>query len=143
MSVMPVSDIDLFSDDVLRDPWLAYAELRAMGPAIWMSHSGFVAVPRYEDVRQLLRDDKTFISGLGVGLYDKTKAWARSVLIEAPDVPGRRTRQVFGQLLAWMPDVPNGPALLFNTFSRPELALSSTKPWALRIAWTSAFAFTM
>ena len=68
MSTMPVSDIDLFADDVLRDPWPAYAELRAMGPAVWMSHSGFVAIPRYDEVRSLLRDDKTFISGQGVGL---------------------------------------------------------------------------
>jgi cytochrome P450 len=67
---VPTSDVDLFSDANLGDPYETYAVLRAQGAVVWMSRHDIWALPRYEDVRRALEDHDTFISGKGVGLSE-------------------------------------------------------------------------
>ena len=61
----PESDIDLFRPDALLDPYPLYEELRAIGPAVWLSRLGVFAIPRYEEVRAVGHDADTF-SSLGL-----------------------------------------------------------------------------
>lgn len=56
VSTPPESDIDLFCDEVLDDPYPAYRELRHLGPAIWMRPLEMFAVSRFADVREALRN---------------------------------------------------------------------------------------
>jgi len=63
----PSLEIDIFSDENIADPYPVYAELRALGPAVWLPAGGFYAVSRYADVRALLHDWQTFSSAQGVG----------------------------------------------------------------------------
>ncbi|WP_159501508.1 cytochrome P450 [Microbacterium sp. 18062] len=58
---------DLFSDEVVSDPHPHYAALRDLGSAVWLPATGVFAVARYDDVRAVLGDAETFISGEGVG----------------------------------------------------------------------------
>ena len=67
---VPVFDLDLFCDEVLRDPYDVYAQLRAAGPIVYLSRHDCYAFPRYAEVRMALEDHETFISGKGVGLSD-------------------------------------------------------------------------
>jgi cytochrome P450 len=60
--------VDLFSDEVLDDPWPAYAALRDAGPAVFLERHGVWAVPRYADVFSALRDHETFSSAPNPGL---------------------------------------------------------------------------
>ena len=62
----PHDGIDLYDDDVIRDPWPHYSRLRAKGPVVWMSALGNYALTQYEGVRRALRDPDTYISRQGV-----------------------------------------------------------------------------
>lgn len=59
----PVSDVDIFADDVLTDPYPAYAELREAGAAVYLERYDCWALPRYEHVRAALRDHEVLLSG--------------------------------------------------------------------------------
>ena len=67
---IPTSDLDLYSDDVLTDPYEQYRRLREAGPAVWLERHNAWAVTRYDAVRAVLRDWKTFSSASGVALND-------------------------------------------------------------------------
>ena len=63
-----VSPVDLFSEEVLRDPYPTYAQLRALGPAVWLSHEDVWALPRYAPVWEVQRHPEFFSSVGGPGL---------------------------------------------------------------------------
>jgi cytochrome P450 len=63
----PVSDVDIFADDVLTDPYPAYAVLREAGAAVYLERYDCWALPRYEHVRASLRDHARFSSVDSVG----------------------------------------------------------------------------
>jgi cytochrome P450 len=67
---LPQSDVDLFADDVLDDPYEHYRALRDLGPVVWLSTHDLYAVTRHRDVRAVLDDAATFRSGEGVGFND-------------------------------------------------------------------------
>ncbi|WP_240495966.1 MULTISPECIES: hypothetical protein [Xanthomonas] len=62
------SDIDLFTDDALHDPYPLYAELRNLGPAAYLRTYDLYYLGRYEQVRKALMDWQTFSSAQGAGL---------------------------------------------------------------------------
>jgi hypothetical protein len=45
-SPAPVFDGDLFTDDVLADPYASYATLRELGPVLWLADHDTFARPR-------------------------------------------------------------------------------------------------
>jgi len=64
----PISDIDPFSRDYLREPYPFHAQLRDAGPVVWLSKWDSWAVARFAEVAAVLRDPKTFCSSAGVGV---------------------------------------------------------------------------
>ena len=64
---VPTSDIDLFSDEVLHDPYSSYARLRDAGPAVRLTAYDAWVLPRHEHVRAALADHERFSSAQGVG----------------------------------------------------------------------------
>ncbi|MEV7043880.1 cytochrome P450 [Amycolatopsis sp. NPDC051061] len=66
---IPHSDIDLFSDEALRDPYPAYRALRDQGAAVRLDALEAWALPRYESARRALGDWETF-SASGVVLNE-------------------------------------------------------------------------
>lgn len=64
----PVSDIDIYTDANILDPYDAYQQLRDAGPIVWMERHQAWVVARYEQVREVLREAATFSSLGGVGL---------------------------------------------------------------------------
>lgn len=67
---IPTSDLDLYSDDVLTEPYEHYRRLRDAGPAVWLERHNAWVVVRYDSVRTVLRNWTTFSSASGVALND-------------------------------------------------------------------------
>ncbi|HLU72402.1 MAG TPA: cytochrome P450 [Nonomuraea sp.] len=63
----PVSDIDLFDDQVLVDPYPAYAALRDLGGVVRLPANDVYALTRYEVIRGALGDWETFSSEGAIG----------------------------------------------------------------------------
>jgi cytochrome P450 len=84
-SSTPVSDIDLYSDEVLADPYPAFRVIRDTGPAVQLTAYPVWVIARYADVRAALRDWRTFTSAEGVAMTDEMNAHMRgSVLASDP-----------------------------------------------------------
>ena len=90
MTTTPVSiesDIDLFTDDALHDPYPLYKELRDRGPATYLSRHGVWFLSRYEQVRAELTDWETYSSASGPGLNPIiNEAWAHAVISVDPPI---------------------------------------------------------
>jgi cytochrome P450 len=65
----PHSDVDLFSDETLTDPYPAYRALRDQGGAVHLDRLGVWALPRYAEIRPASHDWSTYSSS-GVALND-------------------------------------------------------------------------
>lgn len=59
---------NLYSTRAILDPYPHYTRLRELGPAVWLTKHRVYALPRFAECKAVLRDDKTFISGEGVGM---------------------------------------------------------------------------
>jgi len=96
---MPSSAVDLFTDELLTDPYAAYAVLRDQGPVVHLTHHDLYAVPRYAEARQVLDDPVTFCSGQGVGLNDLINAMGRGTTLMSDGEAHERQREVIGRPL--------------------------------------------
>ncbi len=67
-SDVPAYHPDLYSVAAIRDPYPHYAAMRALGPVVWLPKQKLYALPRYAEVKAVLRDNDTFRSGGGVAL---------------------------------------------------------------------------
>jgi cytochrome P450 len=78
---IPEFSEDIFTDDSIRNPYEQYRRIRDLGPVVRYAPSDCYVVGRYDDVRRVLRDAKTFISGKGVAVSDEgNQALATGVL---------------------------------------------------------------
>jgi cytochrome P450 len=64
MSRIPVatSELDLFADEVLLDPYPHYAQLRELGAVVHLPTNGVYVLTRYDAIRDALADWETFSS---------------------------------------------------------------------------------
>ena len=83
----PSSAVDLWSDAVLADPYPVFAELREMGPVVWMERHGIAALPRFEQVSAALADWRRFSSAQGVGVDEEVNGTMAGVSIITSDPP--------------------------------------------------------
>jgi cytochrome P450 len=70
LAEIPSYPHDLFTDEVLADPYEHYRSLRELGPVVWLDAHQMYAIPRYSEAKAALADASTFCSGKGVGLND-------------------------------------------------------------------------
>ena len=66
----PACGIDLWSDEVLLEPWAHYRSIRDLGPAVLLERYGVYAIGRYDGVREVTRDWEAFTSAEGVAFND-------------------------------------------------------------------------
>lgn len=62
----PVSDIDFYSDESIRDPYPVYEHLRALGPVVYLSRHDLYALPGYKEVSEVLRQPHRYSNARGV-----------------------------------------------------------------------------
>lgn len=97
------SDLDPFSPEFRADPFSCYAQLRALGPVVWLERYRTWVVARYEQVHQVLTDWRRFSNAGGGGLknYFEEKPWRQPSLILEVDPPDHdRTRKVLMRALS-------------------------------------------
>ncbi|PXX71719.1 cytochrome P450 [Nocardia tenerifensis] len=70
-TTIPVTDIDPYSDESIRDPYPDYRRLRTLGPVVRLDGYGVFAVARYREVKLALRNHRTFSSAAGVGITEE------------------------------------------------------------------------
>ena len=89
-----VFDGDLFTDQVLRDPYGTYTALRDLGPVVWLAAHDVYAVTRYSEARTVLASPDVFCSGEGVALNDvcNERFAGRNLIATDGDVHGHLRR---------------------------------------------------
>lgn len=97
---MPVSDIDLFTDDALRDPYGLYSTLRQMGPVVHLPQHDVYAITQYAALREVSLDWEVFSSARGVGLNEVFNKASEGVLICSDPPEHRVMREVLQRPLA-------------------------------------------
>lgn len=80
----PISEIDLYSDEVLRDPYDCYRELRDAGPVVYVQANDVWAVPRFDGLREVLRDWERFTSATITLNDESNQAFTGTVLASDP-----------------------------------------------------------
>ncbi|MFD9667299.1 hypothetical protein ACFWAY_37805 [Rhodococcus sp. NPDC059968] len=99
-SLVPHSDIDLFTDEVLANPYELYRELREIAPLVYLPKYEMYVLTRYEQVRAALDDWQTFSSAKGVGLNPSINGAMAGTIINS-DPPGHtQLRNVLKERLA-------------------------------------------
>ncbi|MFG1944236.1 cytochrome P450 [Nonomuraea sp. NPDC048826] len=89
-SAAPVSDLDLFDDAVLVDPYPAYTALRALGGVVRLPANDVYALTRYDVIRRALGDWETFSSEGAIGFNPAVnEALAGTSLASDPPVHTR------------------------------------------------------
>lgn len=101
MSSIPVSDVDLYTDEARIDPYPIYDRFRELGPVVHLERYDLYALPRYDEVRAALMDWKTFSSAKSVFVDPAMNAQLEGITLcsDPPDhtmmrgVLGRPLRQ--------------------------------------------------
>ena len=95
----PSTDVDLWANDVLVDPYPVFAELRELGPVVWLERYGAVALPRFEQVYAALADWRRFSSARGVGMDDQLNSFlGESVIASDPPAHDQYRKPLIDQL---------------------------------------------
>ena len=84
----PIEDIDFLDPDINDCPYHAYDTLRAEQPAWHDPRTGMFVITRYDDVREVLLDTKTFSSVGFRSRVDPRSAQIRTMYQEHGWVPG-------------------------------------------------------
>ena len=63
---MPATDLDVWADEVLADPYPTYRKLRDIGPVVWLTRYAMAAFPRFDEVRSSLARWQDYTSAEGV-----------------------------------------------------------------------------
>ena len=79
-SHIPSYGYDLFSEAAIRDPYEHYADMREMGPVVYLESSDCYAVTRYDECRTVLMDPGRFVSGRGIALNVPMNAIEGSII---------------------------------------------------------------
>ncbi|WP_181801185.1 cytochrome P450 family protein [Streptomyces shenzhenensis] len=96
---IPEFDVDLFSDEAIADPYPLYRRLRDLGPVVHLTAQRIYAVGRYDDVRAVLADDETFVSGQGVFFSEHTNQMMRGTMLASDGAEHEHLRQVVAHRL--------------------------------------------
>jgi len=97
-SELVTSQIDVFSDAVLRDPYPYYAELREMGPVVFLEKNNLWAVTRYQGIRDALENHQAFSSQKVAFNDDMNNALAGTSLATDPPEHRQLRKTLMGPL---------------------------------------------
>jgi 4-methoxybenzoate monooxygenase (O-demethylating) len=97
------SRINPFEGETFLNPFPAYAELRSLGPVVWLESVGVWGVFRDPIVRRVITDWESFGScgGGGTCNYHREEPWRpRSVIFETNPPHHARTRAILARVLS-------------------------------------------
>ena len=91
---LPDLDLDLYSDEVILDPYPVYRRIRDLGPVVRLARHDAVAIGRFDEVRSALLADDRLVSGRGVAMNDLVNADPARVTLTTDGDLHRRLRSV-------------------------------------------------
>ena len=97
---IPTSDIDLFTDESLTNPYPLYRTLRDLAPIVYLEKLSMFALMRYDQVRAALDDWETFSSSDGVGLNDEVNQAMAGTIINTDPSLHTKLRAVISSRMA-------------------------------------------
>jgi cytochrome P450 len=115
---VPTLDVDIFDEDVIVDPYPVYRELRDAGPVVRMKDHDLWVISRYDDVRAVLGDARTFSSATGVGVDESMNAFQAGTVLASDDPEHANLRRVLTDKLS-----PRALAQLRTTIAQRADAL--------------------
>lgn len=93
------TDLDLFTDEALTDPYPHYRYLRDLGPAVYLTRYDMWFLGRYGQVRAALKDWETFSSAEGIGLNESfNQAWSTALIHQDPPAHSDQRHLFTGRL---------------------------------------------
>jgi cytochrome P450 len=98
-----VSSLDPFSAEFRADPFTHYAQLRALGPVVWLEKHDIWVVQHHAQVKKVLTDWQRFSNAGGGGItnYFKDTNWRQpSIILEVDPPEHDRTRRVMMRVLS-------------------------------------------
>ena len=90
----PRSDVDLFSEETLANPYPAYRTLREQGGAVWLDRNDMFILTRFADVQGALADWQTFTSAKGVMMNDRMNDTLQGIVLCSDDPEHAAMRKV-------------------------------------------------
>ncbi|MFF4584107.1 cytochrome P450 [Streptomyces sp. NPDC001388] len=81
MAVVPTTEIDMFATSDQRTRYAQYRHLRELGAVVRLREPDVYAITRYDEVRAVLADHGTFLSGEGVGFNADVNQMMRGVTL--------------------------------------------------------------
>lgn len=100
MAGLPESNVDIYSDEILDDPYDCYSNLRETGPVVHLSRYGFYAIPRYADVRAVLGNWQDFTSAKGMAMNDPMNGALMGTVIATDPPEHKRLRSILERPIA-------------------------------------------
>ena len=100
---VPVWDVDPYESGMLADPAGYYAELRRLGPLVYIPRYAMLACGRYDVTREIFSDHERFVSSRGVGLTDfslETPWRPPSIILEADPPEHGKARRVMARVMS-------------------------------------------
>ncbi len=91
---VPTSDIDLWSDEALEEPYPLWSELRQAGPAVFLERYGIWALPRFAEVKEALRDHRRYTSAEGVTLNETMNGILSGIMLHTDPPEHEALREV-------------------------------------------------
>ena len=66
MKIVPKYDCDFYSDHFIKNPFQHYAEMRALGPVVYIPKLNNYAITQYNALKEALINYNSLVSGLGI-----------------------------------------------------------------------------
>ena len=97
---VPSSDVDIFGEEILEDPYPFYAQLREMGRAVRLTRYDVWALPGYDEVWQVQRRPEMFSSIGGPGLSYVEDPMMTGVVLSSDPPDHSRYRKILNEKLS-------------------------------------------
>ncbi len=94
---IPVSQIDLYDDAVLLDPYPGYRALRDLGPVVRLPQYDLYALSRFKNVQDAMRDWQTFSSAQGVMMNQQMNDTLRGIVLCSDEPQHQALRRVIAK----------------------------------------------
>lgn len=98
-TTIPTYRPDVYAHDAILDPYPHYDRMRDLGPVVRLSKQRVLAVTRYDDCKQVLLDDATFVSGRGVALNPVANRLSRGTTLNSDGEEHDRRRKILASRL--------------------------------------------
>jgi cytochrome P450 len=95
--ICPSSEIDLYSEQSLLDPFPLYQRLRDLGPVVWFPKYEMYVLARFKDVQESMRNWQLFSSAQGVMLNQQMNDTLRGIVLCSDEPEHRVLRRVIAK----------------------------------------------